>query len=617
MDKKQKQSNESPARARGAMQFREATFEVRDTFGTEESKQIIRMSVSSEEPVLTMAWINDQYQRVWEVLDHSPSSIDMSRCADGLVILDNHGGDQIGLMAVENRDRKLGGAVEFCTGARAQEIKQDAVKKLRRNTSVGYRVDAESYRIEGEQDGIPVARAMSWMPYEASFVPVPADPSVGVGRAENEVNKQIAGQPGKEIRKMEPKEMAALFSRGAKFGIDADKVQELIDAGKGRAELNDLIVEKQSEEAKAVRKEADEAKARAEKAEKVVKPNVTGDIAAPAIVGKERKYSLLNVCRALAGEQVDIGLEREMSQELGRQRGRTPKGMIIPFNALSQRDLSVSGTSSATVATILDSANFIDLLRTKYTIGQAGVTFMPGMVGNLSIPKMTAGATAYHVAEAGDITESTPTLDVVSGSPHTIGAIVDVTRRMLEQSTPEIENLVRREIEERLFRGVQVAVFAGSGADGQPSAITNATGINNPSISSAGTPTYAELLSFPGGIMADNAESDGQKWIGTAEVWAKLAATATNGTGSPLALDPFTNKMLGRDFLTTEDVPANSLWYGNWSSVVIPFWGNGVEIASDPAKLFASGGLTLRALLDYDVMVRQGCALAYNTAVTT
>lgn len=602
---------EASERNANDIKFREALFEVRaDDKGVES----VSMSVSSEAPVLTYVYFNNEWQRCWEILDHSPSSIDMSRCKDGLVILDQHWGDQIGLMAVENKDRKLGGTVEFCTGARAQEIKQDAIKKLRRNTSVGYRVNADSYRPEGFKDEIPVVRAMSWMPYEASFVPVPADPGVGVGRAEKQENqKQPPATAGQERHSMTPKEIAALFARAAKYGIESAKVEALVEGENARSELDALIVAKQEADAESARKEIEALKTR--KPDRPAAIDHVSTIESPAIVGKTRGYSLMNVCKALAGESVDIGFEREMSQELGKQRGKPAKGLIIPFSALSRRDLSVAGTSSATVATILDSSSFIDLLRTKYVLGMAGVTFMPGVTGNLSIPKMTAGATAYDIAEGADLTESTPTLGNVTGTPHTIGAIVDVTRRMLEQSTPEVENMVRNEINQRLLRGLQIRVFAGTGSDGQPSAITAATGINNPSVT-AGTPTYAELLNFPGSIMADNAESGAQKWIGTAEVWAKLAATAINGNGSALALDPFTNKLIGRDFLTTEDIPANSLWYGDWSTVVIPFWGNGIEIASDSAKLFASGGLTLRALLDYDVMVRNGYALAYNTAVT-
>ena len=225
--------------------FREASFSVRADADGNES---VEMTVSSESPVISYIDFNGSYQRVYEILDHTPTSIDMSRCADGLVILDSHHGDQIGLMAVNINDRKMGGVVEFCSGTRAQEIKMDAVRKLRRNTSVGYRVDPSSYRLEGEKDGIPVVRAMSWMPYEASFVPVPADTSVGVYRAESEMNPAQTRHEKTGDKKMDPKEMAKLFSRAAKYGIDADAVQALIDDGKGRAELDALIVEKQDAE---------------------------------------------------------------------------------------------------------------------------------------------------------------------------------------------------------------------------------------------------------------------------------------------------------------------------------------------------------------------------------
>ena len=612
-NEKDRPENKEPAKG---MQFREATFEVRDTFGTEESKQIIRMSVSSELPVLSYVDFRGEFVKAYEILDHAPSSVDMSRCKDGLVILDQHGGDQIGLMTVSLDGRKLAGDVEFCTGARAQEIKQDAVRKLRRNTSVGYRVDPQSYRHEGEKDGYPLVRAMSWMPYEASFVPVPADPGVGVGRAENEVNKTIAGQPGKEKRKMDAKEMSGLFARAAKFGIDAEKVTEMVDAGKGRAELDAMIVEKQTAEAADLRKEAQAQKERAEKAEK--KPvDQNAQIGAPAIhLKNERRYSVMNVIRSMAGVKSDIGMEREISDELAKQRGRAAEGIIIPHAALAKRDFTVSGTSSASVSTDLLAGEFIDLLRTKSVLGAAGVRFLTGLVGNVAIPKMSAGATGYWVSEAGDITESQPTLGQVTGTPHTCGVMTDISRLLLRQSTPAADQLVKDEIIERIIRTIQIAVFAGTGADGQPSAITTATGINNPSVSSAGTPTYAEILNFPGSIMADNAEADGQKWIMTAEVWAKLAATDKASGAAQFVLDPVSKTCIGFPYLVTEDVPANSLWFGNWATVNVGVWGNGIDINVDDKTLSSSGGLRIVGLQDVDVMVRQGYALAYNAAVT-
>lgn len=606
--------------------IRSAQVEVRAAQG--DNPPEVRMSVSSEEPVLTYIYFNEQWQRAYEILDHGSGSVDLSRAKEGLVVLDRHYGDQIGLMEVNLENRKLGGPVSFCTGARAQEILQDAAKGLRRNVSVGYTVNVDSYKLEGDQDGIPVVRAMSWMPYEASFEPVPADTTVGVNRADQTMAKQTAQKATvvkQEERKMNPKEMAELFARAAKYGIEADVVQGLIADGKGRAELDALIVEKQEKDAETLRKEVVELKER--KPEEQKKPDKPGadEIRKVAPIGGSpeaeakavRKFSVMNVLRHFAGMKVDIGYEREISEECSKLRGKPAEGIIIPFGALAKRDFTVSGTSSSSVATDLYSGEFIDLLRSKYILGQLGCQFLTGLVGDVAIPKMTAGATGYWVTEGSDVTESAPTLGQVTGSPHTAGALVDISRKLLIQSTPDAEDMVRMEVMERVLRTVQIAVFAGTGANGQPSAITNASGINNPTVTQ-GTPTHAEILGFVADIMSDSASAPGQKWAMTGEVWAKLADTDVDSGSGLKVLDYKSKTVVGYPYVDpSSDLPANSLWFGNWASVVIGVWGNGVDVATTDSKLFASGGLTVRALQDVDVMVRLGQSLAYNTEVTT
>jgi HK97 family phage major capsid protein len=506
----------------------------------------------------------------------------------------------------------MGGEVEFCSGERACEIAEDAANGLRKNSSVGYMVDPSSYRSEGELNGYPLVRAMRWTPYEGSFVNVPADTRVGVGR-ELEVKQMPSVADGKQgERTMNPKQMAELAKRANENGV-SDKLAGIMETAEtfeaAERALNDAIIVSQRAQIQSL---------------KVVAPAKVDPVAqrtvAPVIdvPNKEmRQYSVMKALRAIGGDKsVDAGFEREVSEELAKQRGKSASGIIVPFSALGKRAFTVAGTSSASVSTDLMANDFIDLLRTQSVLGAAGVRFMTGLVGNVAIPKMTAGATGYWVAEAGDITGSQPTMGQVTGTPHTCGVLVDISRKLLQQSTPSAEMLVRDEIMERIIRTIQIATFAGTGADGQPSAITNATGINDVSVTT-GTPTYAELLGFIGAIMADNAMADNQKWIGTGEVWAKLAATATNGAGSPLALDAATNKLIGRDFLTTEDVPANSLWFGNWNTVTVGVWGNGLDITADTATLSSSGGLRLVGLQDVDIMVRNGQALAYDLAVTS
>lgn len=587
------------------LSIRAAVVEVEE--GAEGKAPQVRMSVSSETPVLCYVELNGTYQKVWEILDHSEGSIDMSRCKDGLVVLDKHCGDQIGLMKVAIVDRKLVGTVEFCTGERAQELGADAAKGLRRNVSIGYAVNPASYRIEGDKDGVPVVRAMSWMVYEASFEPVPADPNVGVNRAATIITTPETA----ERNQMDSKLIAAMYKRAAENGIGVDKVAELIEGGKTMADLDAAIVDK-------LRTENAELKTR--------KPEVPPQSGKPVVIGGDietqakitRKYSLLNVLRRAAGEHADCGFEDEISQECRRLGMGSRQGgkFIVPHAVLSSRVLSVAGSSSATVATMLEDSQFIDVIRTKNILGPLGVQFLTGLVGNVAIPKMTAGATGYWVAENGDITGSQPTLGQVPGTPHTCGANVDITRLMLMQSAPSAEQFVRNEMLERIARTIQLAVFQGTGADGQPSAITAATGINNPSVT-AGAPTYAEMLGFPGDILADSADVDGQKWAISGAVWKKLAATFTDGTAkAEVLLDWKSKTLLGFPYFTTQDVGTNAAFFGDFSTVVVGVWGAGVDLNLDTASLSKSGGLRIVALQDTDVMVRLGQALAYNTAVT-
>jgi len=427
---------------------------------------------------------------------------------------------------------------------------------------------------------------------------------------------------------MNAKQIAKLMERAAKYGVsiqEASKVCSVDDATEdsARAAIDALIVEKSAEDIAERDAQIVTLKERqSEGAPATKQPVLGGDKETEKVIS--RKYSVLNVMRHAAGikadvlgNKVDVGFEREIDGEcrklgMGSQRGGQ---FIIPHAALCKRDFTVSGTSSNSVATDLAADEFIDVLRTKYVIGQAGVQFLTGLVGNVAIPKMSAGSTGYWVSESGDITESQPTLTQVTGTPHTCGVMTDISRRLLIQSTPDAEQMVRNEIVERIARTIQIAVFAGSGSGGEPSAITNASGINVVA-ATAGTPTYAEMLDFPGSIMADNAEQDGQKWIMTAEVWAKLAATLVGADGARTVLDPSTKKCIGYDYLVTEDVPANSCWFGAWNSVMVGIWGAGVDLNMDTATLSSSGGLRIVGLQDVDVMVRLGQALAYDLTVT-
>jgi len=569
----------------------------------------VRMSVSSEEPVLTYAYYNKTWQRVYEILDHGESSIDMSRCKDGLVVQDRHYGDQIGLMACEVAERKLAGEVRFCSGTRAQEMFTDAANGLRRNVSVGYTVAPESYRQEGEKNGIPVVRAMFWMPYEASFEPVPADTTVGVNRAAQTEAAPCA--PVEEPQTMKPEEMAKLFARAAEYGIDAARVSELVTAGDGAAaKLDALIVDKQ-------RAELTEIKTR--------KPDRPAQGGAPVVVesplvglnAKEsRRYSFINVLRSLCGDRIDVAFERECSAAVEAKLGRSARGFFVPYDVqIATRDLQIAGagTGSNVVATNLLAGSFIEALRSRLALQALGVPVLSGLVGDIALPK-GGTATGYWVDETTAPTESTPVMSQVTGTPKACGTFVDISRKLLKQSSIDIEAFVRNEIAVALAVAIDQAAFNGPGT-AAPTGLLTAPASTDGTVT-AGTPTYAEMVNIPATVEGKNVMLDNCRWAVTSEVFWKLAATATSTNGPVFIADYNTGRILGKPAVVSSNVTANYGIFGDWSQMILAMWGNGLDLNVDTSTGSTTGLVRTVGFMDVDVLIRHAEAFAHADITT-
>lgn len=589
------------------LMIRAATVDIRAAEGDAPAQ--VRMSVSSDAPVLTTVYVNDQWQRAYEILDHAPGSVDMSRCKDGLVVLDRHYGDQIGLMRVEIDGNKLGGPVEFCSGQRAQDISKDAAKGLRRNVSVGYLVRAGAYRIEGDKDGVPVVRALSWTPYEASFEPVPADTTVGVNRAAT--HTQSAVDTAKE-KHMEAKDMAALFERAAKFGIGADKVSELVADGKGRAELDAMIVDKQADDLASERKTIVEFKSHKPDRAEAGTPPAVGSAEIGLTPAQARSYSMI---RAIQGQipnsGVDAGFERECSQEVAKKLGRAARGFFVPYDVqVAKRDLQIAGagTGSKFVATNLLAGDFITALRANMALPKLGVRVLSGLVSDIAIPK-GAAVTATWGIETDDAAEVTPVLSQVTGTPKTVKARTNISRKLIMQSSLDVEAFVQNELAVALAVAIDKAAFNGAGTSEPTGLLTGP--ISTDVAVTAGTPTYAEMCNLVATVTGKNVNLDMLKFAVTNEVFWKLAATATSTNGPLFIADILSGKIMGRETVVSENVTANYGFIGDWSQMILGMWGNGLDILVDPYSGSSSGLVKIVSFMDADIMVAQADAFAH------
>lgn len=148
-------------------------------------------SVSSEEPalmpldVLGGAW-------AYEILSHDPSAIDLSKLTNKApLLLEHNRWEQIGVIdsaAVVNK--KLRVTARFSEAAAA--IQKDVDQGIRSKVSIGYQVQ-EYTESDRTLDGKLVLIATKWTPIEVSMVSIPADDTVGVGRAAPVENDEKAG----------------------------------------------------------------------------------------------------------------------------------------------------------------------------------------------------------------------------------------------------------------------------------------------------------------------------------------------------------------------------------------------------------------------------------------
>lgn len=152
-----------------------------DRAAIKEDDRTIELSFSSEQPVEQWGWDIGRYV---EILDHTPSSVDLTRLNSAApLLLEHNRSDQIGVIeSASVEDRKGRAKVRFGKSAHAEEIFQDVKSGIRRLVSVGYRV----YKLVTEkvEEEVETLRAMRWQPMEISIVSIPADTSVGIGRSD-------------------------------------------------------------------------------------------------------------------------------------------------------------------------------------------------------------------------------------------------------------------------------------------------------------------------------------------------------------------------------------------------------------------------------------------------
>lgn len=569
-----------------------------------EDKRTVEIAVSSELAV------DRSFGR--EILVHESQAIDMGFVASGRapLLLDHDPEKQIGVIeSVElSEDRVLRAKVRFGRSALAQEVFQDVVDGIRSNVSVGYRVNKMERSTTNKDEYL----VRSWSPLEVSVVSIPADPSVGVGRS------AAAFEPKPTIEPSIKKEVKMTDE----VNLDAVRAEASADAARNATAIIELA-------ARHNKRDLGDAALRSGKSIEQFRGELLDVIGSDKPLENEniglshkesRQFSIVRAIAALANPsdrrlREAAAFEFEASEAAAQRYGRAAQGIMVPndvFGVWNQRDLSTGTTAAggAIVATNLLANEFIDVLRNSSSVMQAGARMLPGLQGNVSIPKKTAGSSgAWISTEGGASTESEPTFGSVTMTPKNVGAFTDMTRQLILQSTPAIEALVRDDLTQALALAIDKGALEGTAASGQPRGLLNTVGINKPANFAAAVPTFAEMVALETAVAEDNALVGNLAYITDAATYGGLKTKVKDAGSGMFVIE--NGQANGYNVIRTQQATAGNVYFGNFSDMLIGMFG-GLDLTVDPYTASTSGTVRIVALQSVDVAVRNAVSFAYN-----
>lgn len=601
--------------------------------GIDEAARTAPLSFASETPCF------EPELDAYVILDHSPGAADFSRMEGGPVFVQHNDSDQVAVAegCEISADRKSRAVARFSKAVRASEIFNDVKDGIRRQVSV--RATLQKLVIDSVKDGVKTLRAVRWTPLEMSIVGLAKDASVGVMRDENAVtfNTEVEVIRSETISKEKETTMAednkAIIettrsetlngerARITNIGASVKHALELypeaattiralevehVSKGTSHADFNTELLGKMPGFRKVERSEA--------------KPS--GEL---GLSEKETKrFSIVRAINALAEKNWDTaGFELECSRAIEKRVGKPAHGgFYVPYEVQARkaevkRDQTVASASGGgyLVATDNRADSFIELLRNRTVVAQMGATILPGLTGNVTIPKQTAASTAYWLVNEGtQITESALTFGQLALTPKTVGAYVEISRLSTLQTIPAIDALVMDDVAKVVALAVDLAAINGSGSNGEPQGLIGTSGIGSVTGTSV---DYADMIEFQTDVASANALVAGAGFVTTPTVAGLLMARQRfSSTDTPLWTGNLLDgQLVGYRAMSSNQVPAGYLLFGDWSSVIIGEWGI-LEVAVNPYANFQAGVIGVRAFQTVDVGVRRAGAFSVASSVT-
>lgn len=347
-----------------------------------------------------------------------------------------------------------------------------------------------------------------------------------------------------------------------------------------------------------------------------------------------QNYSFLRAIRcAMPGGKLD-GLEREMHDEAKREAsasGITIEGVGIPGILLrksEKRDMTASTGSSLAdggvlVPTMLQ-PGFIDTLAAKMVLVEMGAQFLTGLVGNVDIARKTSTTAAAWEGENDAGAEASPQWDKITLSPNRLGAYIQLSKRLINQTSNSAEKIAQDDIERAIRLAVETEAIVGTVTSG---GILATAGIGSVVGGTTGLAVaWSHVVDLEKEVAIDDADIGTLGYLTNPKVRGKLKQTAL-GTNLPYIMAPGDQTLNGYKLGVSTLVPStldkgastgvcSAMIFGNFSDLLIANWA-GLDVVVDPYTDAKTSLVNIIVNSWWDVAVRRAVSFAAMKDILT
>ena len=329
-----------------------------------------------------------------------------------------------------------------------------------------------------------------------------------------------------------------------------------------------------------------------------------------------RSFSLRNILAHAAGMDVDAGRELELQGELAKRAGGPAKGFYVPTEIFEQRVQLTTNSGDITPTTYRPDL-FVSALTASAVLTTMGATTLAGLTGDVTIPRETDSPQAGWVKENVALPYDEAAFDSLTLSPHHVGVITEISRQMLMQSSPAIEQLIRNMQARNIALEIDRAGLAGKGGtSAEPRGLLNDPDVEAVPYSTDLFTTTAHMIAAAD--LANVATNRG--FLSTLGIKGR-ASLLLDANGQPI---PVADTFHGERVQFSNQAPNNlgagtdehALVYGDWADFLIGIWSQ-IDVLVNPyaQSAYEKGNILVRSMATVDFGVRRPASFVKATGV--